>query len=52
MLKNRATGDVYLVVLFTLVHESEDQNPVSGQRGKVKGGRFDWEEEPSAADVE
>ncbi|OJJ56464.1 hypothetical protein ASPSYDRAFT_1140414 [Aspergillus sydowii CBS 593.65] len=52
VLKNRATGDVYLVVLFTLVHESEDQNPVSGQRGKVKGGRFDWEEEPSAADVE
>ncbi|KAL4784559.1 hypothetical protein BJX76DRAFT_326923 [Aspergillus varians] len=54
VLKNRASGEVYLVVLFTLVHENDNQNPESEpeQQEKAKENRFDWEEEPSAADVE
>ncbi|KAL4871401.1 hypothetical protein BDV12DRAFT_164225 [Aspergillus spectabilis] len=58
VLKNR-NGDVYFIVVFTLVHE-EDHPLISGEgEGKKveekdtgKGGRFDWEEVPSAADVE
>ncbi|KAL2848144.1 hypothetical protein BJY01DRAFT_161022 [Aspergillus pseudoustus] len=61
VLKNRTTGEVYFVVLFTLVllQDEENQEPSEkGQAGaatgtgKSKGSRFDWEEEPSAADVE
>ncbi|KAL4918952.1 hypothetical protein BDW62DRAFT_56004 [Aspergillus aurantiobrunneus] len=54
VLKHRTSGEVYLVVLFTLVHLTEDerQDSESKQQGKEKGSRFDWEEEPSAADVE
>ncbi|KAL3466465.1 DUF1769-domain-containing protein [Aspergillus heterothallicus] len=60
VLKNRSTGEVYFVVLFTLVlledeqqGSSEDgQSGTEPSTGKAKGSRFDWEGEPSAADVE
>ncbi|KAL2850018.1 hypothetical protein BJX68DRAFT_237213, partial [Aspergillus pseudodeflectus] len=58
VLKNRATGEVYFVVLFTLVLlEDEGQGSAAGEQtgagtGKAEaGGRFNWEEAPSAADV-
>ncbi|KAL2822738.1 hypothetical protein BDW59DRAFT_149408 [Aspergillus cavernicola] len=56
VMKNRVTGEVYLVVVFTLVLVDEEENS-SGQVGKTHGGkdqgsRFDWEEQPSAGDVE
>jgi hypothetical protein len=59
VLKNRATGEVYFVVLFTLVLLEEEGQGSSAEEqtgtGTTKadgGGRFDWEEVPSAADVE
>ncbi|KAL2863818.1 DUF1769 domain-containing protein [Aspergillus lucknowensis] len=58
VLKNRVTGEVYFVILFSLVLLSdEDQGQGSSEQSdktgrETKGGRFDWEEEPSAADVE
>ncbi|KAL2813545.1 hypothetical protein BJX63DRAFT_421189 [Aspergillus granulosus] len=59
VLKHRATGKVYFVVLFTLVllqeEGEEDQGTFEEQAGIGTGkasGRFDWEEKPSAADVE
>ncbi|KAL5338423.1 hypothetical protein BJX70DRAFT_367016 [Aspergillus crustosus] len=56
VLKNR-NGDIYFVVVFTLVH-AEDEEFASAGEGKEtekatdKGSRFDWEQEPSAGDVE
>ncbi|KAI9376698.1 hypothetical protein BJX61DRAFT_538605 [Aspergillus egyptiacus] len=64
VLKNRATGDVYFVVLFKLVHVPDGdgdgdqrQRQRQGEQekedgGNTKGARFEWEEEPSADDVE
>ncbi|KAL4942058.1 hypothetical protein BDV06DRAFT_212167 [Aspergillus oleicola] len=56
VLKNRSTDDVYLVVVFTLVHATEQEDGTSqgasGERDKGKSGRFEWEAEPSAGDVE
>ncbi|KAL4956382.1 hypothetical protein BDW69DRAFT_192431 [Aspergillus filifer] len=60
VLKNRATGDVYLVVVFTLVHATEQHDGHgqgaldSGEQNQSKGksDRFEWEAEPSAGDVE
>jgi hypothetical protein len=59
VLKNRATGEVYFVVLFTLVLlEDEGQGSAAGEQtgagtGKAEAdGMFNWEEAPSAADVE
>ncbi|KAL4885858.1 hypothetical protein BJY04DRAFT_118637 [Aspergillus karnatakaensis] len=57
VLKNR-NGDIYFVVVFTLVHDEDQSSDEEGgekeETGKVdgKGGRFDWEEAPSAGDVE
>ncbi|KAF7589289.1 hypothetical protein BBP40_004509 [Aspergillus hancockii] len=66
VLKNRDTDEVYLVVLFTLVLQGTDEEPlhkevVEQMRKESKGkheksdgnlGKFDWEPEPSADDVE
>lgn len=66
VLKNKATDDVYLVVLFTLVLQGSEEEPLhrewaaqEGQRSKEEHergngrvGRFEWEAEPSAEDVD
>ncbi|KAL3494927.1 hypothetical protein BJX62DRAFT_20595 [Aspergillus germanicus] len=59
VLKNRATGEVYFTVLFTLVlleeegqGSSAEEKTGTGTNKADGGGRFDWEEVPSAADVE
>lgn len=66
MLKNKATDEVYLVVLFTLVLQGSEEEPAhrewaaqEGQRSKEehekadgKVGRFEWEAEPRADDVD
>jgi hypothetical protein len=51
VLKNRTSGEVYLVVLFTLVHASDGHDDESTE-SKENGGRFEWEAGPSADDVE
>ncbi|KAF9893627.1 hypothetical protein FE257_010939 [Aspergillus nanangensis] len=66
VLKNRETGDVYLVVVFLLVLQGTEEEPQlrewtekakaqkneehSVNQGKL--GRFEWEPEPSIDDVE
>ncbi|KAG2419254.1 hypothetical protein HFD88_004049 [Aspergillus terreus] len=66
VLKNRETDDVYLVVLFMLVCQGTDDEPEhrewtqrakeknkeTHERNEGKLGRFEWEPEPSADDVE
>lgn len=65
VLKNRKTGEVYFVVLFTLILRDSSGNAnngspngtVNGNAHKENGGRgslgkFDWEAEPSIDDVE
>ncbi|CBF81081.1 hypothetical protein AN5207.2 [Aspergillus nidulans FGSC A4] len=51
VLKSRTSGEVYLVVLFTLVHASDGHDDESTE-SKENGSRFEWEAEPSADDVE
>ncbi|KAL4926607.1 DUF1769 domain-containing protein [Aspergillus undulatus] len=51
VLKNRASGEVYLVVVFTLVHATEQDNDQGQDKVKSNSKRFEWEE-PSAGDVE
>jgi hypothetical protein len=53
VLKDATTGQVYLVVVFTVV--LRDTGPDQGYNqtdGEGSLGKFDWEAEPSAADVE
>lgn len=66
VLKNRDTDEVYLVVLFTLVLQGTDEEPLhkeetermrkeskeQHEKNNGKLGRFEWEPEPSADDVE
>ncbi|KAE8353980.1 hypothetical protein BDV28DRAFT_96516 [Aspergillus coremiiformis] len=60
VLKNRETGEVYLVVLFTLLlqgmDEAESMRKVAKEPHETNTngniGRFDWEPESSADDVE
>ncbi|KAE8378950.1 hypothetical protein BDV26DRAFT_260632 [Aspergillus bertholletiae] len=66
VLKNRETDEVYLVVLFTLVLQGTDEEPlhqeetermrkeskVQHEKNDGKLGRFEWEPAPSADDVE
>lgn len=59
VLKNKRTGDVYFVILFTLVHvpTSKESSP-AGSRPSTEDGngephsRFDHELAPSADDVD
>ncbi|KAL4905388.1 hypothetical protein BDW74DRAFT_15996 [Aspergillus multicolor] len=51
VLKNRASGEVYLVVLFTLVHASDGHGDKS-KESTENGGRLDWEGEASGGDVD
>jgi hypothetical protein len=53
VLKDATTGRAYLVIVFTVV--LRDTGPDQGYTqtdGKGNLGHFDWESEPSAADVE
>lgn len=66
VLKNRETGEVYFVVLFTLILLDKEKEPGVQERSKQemqegtekheqnegKLGKFQWEPEPSAGDVE
>jgi hypothetical protein len=66
VLKNRKTGEVYFVVLFTLILLEKEEQPEVQERSKQeirestkkheenegKVGKFEWEPEPSAGDVE
>ncbi|RHZ70887.1 hypothetical protein CDV55_104806 [Aspergillus turcosus] len=66
VLKNRETDEVYFVVLFTLILVNYDKEPEvkegakqetqesteKNQESEGKLGKFGWEPEPSAADVE
>lgn len=66
VLKNRETDEVYFVVLFTLILVNTDKEPEVKERAKQeieestekneesggKLGKFGWEPEPTAADVE
>ncbi|KEY83816.1 hypothetical protein BA78_3757 [Aspergillus fumigatus] len=66
VLKNRETGEVYFVVLFTLILLDMEKEPEvkerskqeiqegTGKHGENEGklGKFEWEPEPSAGDVE
>jgi hypothetical protein len=56
-LKDMSTGQVYLAVLFSVVlRESEDQVEGDSQGKHEEGdgnlGKFEWEAQPSASDVE
>lgn len=52
-LKDRSTGQVYLAVVFSVVlREIEDKQDQSKQGKNDDLGKFDWEPEPSAGDVE
>ncbi|KAF4220378.1 hypothetical protein CNMCM8980_005180 [Aspergillus fumigatiaffinis] len=66
VLKNRETGEVYFVVMFTLILLDKEKEPEVKERSKReiqestekheenegKLGKFEWEPEPSAGDVE
>ncbi|KAE8393990.1 hypothetical protein ETB97_009186 [Aspergillus alliaceus] len=65
VLRNRDTGEVYLVVLFTLVLQGTYEEPLHKEAERMKKeskaqheknegkmGRFEWEPEPSADDIE
>jgi hypothetical protein len=53
VLKDATTGRVYLVVMFTVVLRDNGPDQWYTQTdGKGSLGQFDWESEPSAADVE
>jgi hypothetical protein len=66
VLKNKDTDEVYLVVLFKLVLQGTDEEPLhkeaaermrkeskeQHEKSDGKLGKFDWEPEPSADDVE
>ncbi|PLB45485.1 DUF1769-domain-containing protein [Aspergillus steynii IBT 23096] len=66
VLKNKATDEVYLVVLFTLVLQDSQEEPMhrewaaqenqkskeEHEKGNGKLGRFEWEAEPRADDVD
>lgn len=55
-LKDTSTGQVYLAVVFDVVRQTEDEEDKSNQAHQDGGnenlGRFEWEPEPSAGDVE
>lgn len=52
-LKDRSTGQVYLAIVFSVVlAENRDKQGQSTQDKNENLGKFDWEPEPSAGDVE
>jgi hypothetical protein len=55
-LKDTSTGQVYLAVVFDVVRQTEDEQNKCGQghddASKDNLGKFEWEPEPSAGDVE
>lgn len=57
MLKDRDTGVVYLVVVFTMVSQEDGAKATDGDGGDDDEDdegkkRFDWEPDPSLDDVE
>lgn len=54
VLRNRVSGVIYFVVVFTLILRQPNGEKESKQidRTNLTLGKFDWESEPSAADVD